>query len=99
LQDKFLSNLTAMSSQTFANKKFNGKIVGNVDMDKMNTKGGSLSLGHPFGATGCRLVTTAVRWLQQEGDRFALLAASKKVPMVVWDTHVLWNVTITENIQ
>ena len=35
----------------------------------------SLSLGHPFGATGSRLVTTAARRLQNEGERFALIAA------------------------
>jgi len=70
-----LSNLEAMNSQTFADKNFNGKLVGEVDMSKMNTKGGSLSLGHPFGATGSRLVTTASRRLQQENQRFALLAA------------------------
>jgi len=70
-----LSNLTAMDSQKFADKNFNGKKVGKVDIDKMNTKGGSLSLGHPFGATGSRLVTTAARRLQQEEQRFALLAA------------------------
>jgi acetyl-CoA acyltransferase len=70
-----LSNLTAMSSQKFADDRFNGKKVGDVDMDKMNTKGGSLALGHPFGATGARLVTTAARRLQQEGERFALIAA------------------------
>ncbi len=64
-----------MSTQKFADEKFNGKIVGNVNMDNMSTKGGSLSLGHPFGATGSRLVTTAARRLQQEGERFALLAA------------------------
>lgn len=72
---QILSNLTAMSSQKFADEKFNGNKVGSVDMDKLNTKGGSLSLGHPFGATGSRLVTTASRRLQQEGERFALIAA------------------------
>lgn len=72
---QILSNLTAMNSQTFADEKFNGKRVGAVDMDKLNTKGGSLALGHPFGATGSRLVTTAARRLQAEGERFALIAA------------------------
>lgn len=55
---QILSNLTAMNSQTFADEKFGGKKVGEVPLDKMNTKGGSLAVGHPFGATGCRLVTT-----------------------------------------
>ena len=72
---QILSNLVAMASQEFADKNFGGKKVGAVDMDKMNTKGGSLSIGHPFGATGSRLVTTASRRLQMEQERFALLAA------------------------
>ncbi len=70
-----LSNLTAMSSQKFADEKFEGKRVGEINMSKMNTKGGSLALGHPFGATGSRLVTTASRRLQDENERFALIAA------------------------
>ncbi|GMI39756.1 hypothetical protein TeGR_g651 [Tetraparma gracilis] len=65
----------AMDSQAFADKNFNGKKVGQIDRSKMNTKGGSLSLGHPFGATGSRLVTNASRRLQAEEERFALLAA------------------------
>lgn len=72
---QILSNLTAMDSQQFADEKFNGKRVGKVDMDKLNTKGGSLALGHPFGATGSRIVTTAARRLQNEQERFALVAA------------------------
>lgn len=70
-----LSNLVAMNSDKFAQEKLGGNKVGDIDMDKMNTKGGSLSIGHPFGATGSRLVTTASRRLQLEGQRFALLAA------------------------
>ena len=70
-----LSNLVAMDSDKFAEERLGGKKVGAIDMDKMNIKGGSLSIGHPFGATGSRLVTTASRRLQQEGERFALLAA------------------------
>jgi acetyl-CoA acyltransferase len=70
-----LSNLKAMGSQQFADEKFNGKKVGEIDISKMNTKGGSLSIGHPFGATGSRLVTTAAKRLQDEQQRFALLAA------------------------
>jgi len=72
---QILSNLVAMNSQTFADEKLDGKKVGEVDMSKLNTKGGSLALGHPFGATGSRLVTTASRRLQKEEERFALVAA------------------------
>jgi acetyl-CoA acyltransferase len=72
---QILSNLVAMGSDKFANEKLGGNKLGDVDMDKLNIKGGSLSIGHPFGATGSRLVTTASRRLQQEDQRFALIAA------------------------
>lgn len=72
---QILSNLVAMGSQKFADEMFNGKKVGDVPMDRLNIKGGSLALGHPFGATGSRLVTTASRRLQIEQERFALVAA------------------------
>jgi acetyl-CoA acyltransferase len=70
-----LANLNAMASDKFAKEKLDGNAVGRFDFAKMNTLGGSLSLGHPFGATGARLVTTASNRMQREGQRFALLAA------------------------
>ena len=44
-------------------------------MDKFNLWGGSLSIGHPFAATGVRLVTTAANRLIKEDGRFGLVAA------------------------
>ncbi len=71
-----LANLTAMASEKFGQERLpGGKAIGKVDFEKMNTLGGSLSIGHPFGATGARLVTTASNRLQREQQRFALLAA------------------------
>jgi acetyl-CoA acyltransferase len=71
-----LSNLTAMASSQFAEKNFiDKKAVGTVDMSLMNTLGGSLAIGHPFGATGARLVTTTANRLIREGKRYGLLAA------------------------
>ena len=64
-----------MESDKFAEENLGGKKVGSVDFSKMNVKGGSLSIGHPFGATGSRLLTTASRRLQQQEERFALIAA------------------------
>mmetsp|Transcript_11045 Transcript_11045/g.31718 ORF Transcript_11045/g.31718 Transcript_11045/m.31718 type:complete len:486 (-) Transcript_11045:178-1635(-) len=72
---QILSNLSAMASDDFAQKNLGGHKVGDIDMDKLNIKGGSLAVGHPFGATGSRLVTTASRRLQDEQQRFALVAA------------------------
>ncbi len=48
-----LANMAAMGSEKFcADRLPGGKVVGNFDFAKVNTRGGSLSLGHPFGATG-----------------------------------------------
>ena len=49
--------------------------IGQIPIDKLNTWGGSLSIGHPFGATGVRLVTAAANRLQKEGGQYALVAA------------------------
>ncbi|XP_015227214.1 PREDICTED: trifunctional enzyme subunit beta, mitochondrial-like, partial [Cyprinodon variegatus] len=49
--------------------------VGTPPMEKFNLWGGSLSLGHPFGATGCRLVTTVAHRLKKEGGQYGLVAA------------------------
>jgi acetyl-CoA acyltransferase len=40
--------------------------------DHVNPNGGAIALGHPLGASGARLVTTAVRHLQRTGQRYAL---------------------------
>ena len=73
---QILSNLTTMASQQkFADEKIEGIKVGVVDHNKLNTKGGSLALGHPFGAMRSRLVMTVLQHLQQEEEHFALVAA------------------------
>jgi len=71
-----LAVLEALRSDTFAKEKLNRtSAVGDVDMDTLNTRGGSLSLGHPFGATGVRLVTTAANRLHEEDGTWALVSA------------------------
>ncbi|MGB9037148.1 MAG: 3-oxoadipyl-CoA thiolase [Acinetobacter calcoaceticus] len=42
------------------------------DSDKVNPNGGAIALGHPLGASGARLVTTALNQLEQIGGRYAL---------------------------
>lgn len=71
-----LSVLAALDSTEFAKKSLGkDKKVGAIPMDKLNTLGGSLSLGHPFGATGVRLVTTAANRLIREDGKYALVTA------------------------
>lgn len=71
-----LANINAMASEKFAKESLEGgNVVGSMDFTKMNTLGGSLSLGHPFGATGVRLATTAANRLVRENQKYALLTA------------------------
>lgn len=73
---QILSNLKALSSDEFARENLDrDNAVGQVDMDKFNLWGGSLSIGHPFGATGARIMTTTANRLIKEGGTYGLLAA------------------------
>ena len=71
--------MNALDSDAFASKNLGwgsgASKVGRIPMDKVNTLGGSLAIGHPFGATGTRLLTTAANRLGREGGRYAILAA------------------------
>ena len=44
------------------------------DMDTVNPNGGAIAIGHPTGATGDRLLTTALHELERTGGRYALIA-------------------------
>jgi acetyl-CoA C-acetyltransferase len=49
------------------------KVVGG-DFDKLNVNGGAIALGHPVGATGARLYTTALHELERRDAQFALVS-------------------------
>lgn len=71
-----LANLRALASDAFSKTYMNrSEAVGKIDMEKLNRWGGSLSIGHPFGATGTRLINTAANRLRVEDGRFAIVAA------------------------
>ncbi|XP_057313314.1 trifunctional enzyme subunit beta, mitochondrial-like [Hydractinia symbiolongicarpus] len=71
-----LANFKAMDSDYFATEEMKRKEkVGTIDMNRVNTWGGSLSIGHPFGATGVRLATTAANRLIKEDKQLALITA------------------------
>lgn len=73
---QILSNIRALESDRFGREKLGlGGRVGEVPIERLNALGGSLSLGHPFGATGVRLVTTCCRRLQREDGRYGLVAS------------------------
>jgi acetyl-CoA acetyltransferase len=65
----------AFASQMLANLHVLEARCGPMDREKLNAWGGSLAIGHPFGATGARLVTTAARRMKAENARWGLVAA------------------------
>jgi acetyl-CoA C-acetyltransferase len=48
--------------------------LGPIDRDKLNTRGGSLAVGHPFAATGARIVGALARMLEQRGSGRGLIS-------------------------
>jgi len=73
---QILANLKALESDKFCQDHMGLKEkVGAVDMDKFNKWGGSLSIGHPFGATGVRLAMHASNRMIKEDGQFAMIAA------------------------
>ncbi len=68
-----LSNLRGFESQSWAERAGFSHPVGEVDRSKLNVMGGSIAIGHPFGATGARITTTLVNELKRRGGQFGLM--------------------------
>jgi acetyl-CoA C-acetyltransferase len=59
------------------NEAFAVQVLGSADelgipLDKLNVHGGSIALGHPFGMTGARIMTTLINGLEDTGGRFGV---------------------------
>ncbi len=69
-----LSVVQALESDAFARARLGkSSAVGKIDPARLNVHGGSLAIGHPFGATGARMVTTMANELAQTDKQFAML--------------------------
>ena len=69
-----LSNLQALSSKQFAQDELGrSDAVGHPDVDVINVMGGSLAIGHPFGATGGRLTVTILNEMARRDVEFGLI--------------------------
>jgi len=68
-----LASLKAFSSDEFA-KKYLGKdrALGTINQEKLNVNGGAISLGHPLGASGARLVLTLLKELKKRNKKLGL---------------------------
>ncbi|WP_407331033.1 acetyl-CoA C-acyltransferase FadI [Enterovibrio sp. 27052020O] len=71
-----LSNVKMFGSKTFAQQQLGrSQAIGEIDMDKFNVLGGSLAYGHPFAATGARMITQTLNELRRRGGGLALNTA------------------------
>jgi acetyl-CoA acyltransferase len=69
-----LSNLKAFASREFAEKELGRREpLGEVDPARLNVNGGSIAIGHPFAATGARMITQTLRELERRKGQHALL--------------------------
>ena len=68
-----LSNLKGLTMKSWAERAGFSQPVGDVDRARLNVMGGSLSIGHPFGATGARILTTLLNEMTRRGNQFGLM--------------------------
>ncbi|QTH72052.1 acetyl-CoA C-acyltransferase FadI [Pseudoalteromonas xiamenensis] len=71
-----LANMKMFASDKFAQEQLGrSKAIGEINMDKFNVNGGSLAYGHPFAATGARLITQTLYELKRRGGGLGLTTA------------------------
>lgn len=71
-----LANIKMFGSKRFAQQHLaKDKAIGEIDMDKFNVMGGSLAYGHPFAATGTRLIVQTLNELNRRGGGVGLTTA------------------------
>lgn len=70
-----LCTLAAWEDDIFCKDKLGlEQALGSIDKSKLNVKGGSLALGHPFGATGARIVSSLAKLLDEKGSGRGLIS-------------------------
>jgi acetyl-CoA acyltransferase len=69
-----LSNVQAWGSRSWADRLGLAGPVGEVDWERTNVLGGSIAIGHPFAATGARLVTTLANEMRRRDVQFGLIS-------------------------
>jgi acetyl-CoA acyltransferase len=71
---QILSNLKAFASPRFAREELGREEpLGVVDLERFNVTGGSIAIGHPFGATGARVTMQLLHELRRRGKRYGLI--------------------------
>ena len=70
-----ITTLKAWQSEKFCREKLGRSVpMGPIDLSKLNVKGGSIAIGHPFAATGARIVATMAKLLGEKGSGRGLIS-------------------------
>lgn len=70
-----LATMKAWESEEFCRERLGrNEAMGTIDRDKLNVKGGSVAMGHPFAATGARVISTMAKLLQEKGSGRGLVS-------------------------
>ncbi len=70
-----VATLKAWQSDDFCrNRLGRNEAMGPIDMSRLNTKGGSIAIGHPFAATGARIIATMAKLLHENGSGRGLIS-------------------------
>jgi acetyl-CoA C-acetyltransferase len=70
-----IATLKAWQSEKFCREKLGrNEALGPIDLTKLNVKGGSLAIGHPFAATGARVVSNMAKLLSEKGSGRGLIS-------------------------
>src|SRR5690606_31055185 len=70
-----LATLKAWEDENFCKTRLGrDKALGSIDMSKLNVKGSSLAAGHPFAATGGRILANAAKLLNEKGSGRCLIS-------------------------
>jgi acetyl-CoA C-acetyltransferase len=70
-----LCTLKAWTDPVFCRDKLGlSGILGSIDRSRLNVKGGSIAIGHPFAATGTRLVATLAKILDENKAKRGLIS-------------------------
>jgi acetyl-CoA C-acetyltransferase len=70
-----IATLKAWQSEDFCRERLGrNQPMGPIDLSKLNVKGGSIAMGHPFAATGARIIATLAKLLSEKGSGRGLIS-------------------------
>jgi acetyl-CoA C-acetyltransferase len=69
-----LCTLKALESEEWCQRRLGRSKLGSIDLSKLNPRGSSVAIGHPFAATGARVVATLAKQLAERGSGRGLIS-------------------------